>query len=54
MLVLVQAIRTKSVVTNRAPVMNLWAMVVCERLGFQRAAALSICKHTLCCILILN
>ncbi|KZW04218.1 hypothetical protein EXIGLDRAFT_716214 [Exidia glandulosa HHB12029] len=37
-----QVLTTKSVVVNRAPVMNAWAMIVCERLGFQRAEALSI------------
>ncbi|GAA5908713.1 uncharacterized protein JCM6883_004148 [Sporobolomyces salmoneus] len=32
----------KSVITNRAPVMNAWATVVAERLGFSRQEALSI------------
>ncbi|GAA5983283.1 hypothetical protein JCM5350_005867 [Sporobolomyces pararoseus] len=32
----------KSVIVNRAPVMNAWATVVAERLGFSRQEALSI------------
>ncbi len=37
-----QVLRTKSTVVNRAPVMNAWATVVAERLGFKREEALSI------------
>ncbi|KAI1795200.1 hypothetical protein LXA43DRAFT_970848 [Ganoderma leucocontextum] len=37
-----EAIRTKSTVINRAPIMMAWAFVVAERMGFQREEALSI------------
>ena len=37
-----QVLRSKYTVTNRAPVMMAWAVVVAERLGFQREEALSI------------
>lgn len=37
-----QALEKKAVITNRAPVMTAWAMVVAERLGFMREEALSI------------
>ncbi|ETW84001.1 hypothetical protein HETIRDRAFT_239532, partial [Heterobasidion irregulare TC 32-1] len=36
------ALATKSTVVNRAPIMMAWAFIVAERLGFQRAEALSI------------
>ena len=32
----------QSIMTNRAPVLTLWAAVVAERLGFDRGAALSL------------
>jgi hypothetical protein len=38
------ALKLKSVVMNRAPVMMAWACVVAERLGFSREEALSIGK----------
>ena len=37
--------KVKSGVINRAPVMTAWAMVVAERLGFEREEALSIGKR---------
>ncbi|GAA6018883.1 hypothetical protein JCM11491_001711 [Sporobolomyces phaffii] len=37
-----EALTAKSCVVNRAPVMNAWATVVAERLGFSRQEALSI------------
>ncbi|KAI0750715.1 hypothetical protein C8Q80DRAFT_1153578 [Daedaleopsis nitida] len=37
-----EAIKPKSTVINRAPIMTAWAFVVAERLGFQREEALSI------------
>ncbi|KAF8529189.1 hypothetical protein BU17DRAFT_73363 [Hysterangium stoloniferum] len=37
-----EALKTKSTVVNRAPVMTAWAMVVAERMGFKREEALSI------------
>jgi len=37
-----EALRTKSTVINRAPVMTAWATIVAERLGFRREEALSI------------
>lgn len=37
-------LRLKSTVINRAPIMTAWAMVVAERLGFEREEALSIGK----------
>lgn len=37
-----QALKTKYVIINRAPIMMAWAFVVAERLGFQREEALSI------------
>ncbi|KAI0068645.1 hypothetical protein BV25DRAFT_1817543 [Artomyces pyxidatus] len=37
-----QALKNKSVVINRAPVMMAWSFVVSERLGFNREEALSI------------
>ncbi|EJD53607.1 hypothetical protein AURDEDRAFT_95872 [Auricularia subglabra TFB-10046 SS5] len=37
-----EAIQSESVITNRAPVMTAWAMIVGERMGFQREEALSI------------
>ena len=37
-----EVLRTKSTVVNRAPIMTAWAMVVAERMGFQREEALSI------------
>ncbi len=40
--VIMQAIKPKYTVVNRAPVMMAWAFVVAERLGFQREEALSI------------
>jgi hypothetical protein len=36
------ALKLKSAVVNRAPVMMAWACVVAERLGFSREEALSI------------
>jgi hypothetical protein len=39
-----QGLVKKSVVVNRAPVMNAWATIVAERLGFSRQEALSIGK----------
>jgi hypothetical protein len=38
----VEVLKKKSAIINRAPVMTAWAMVVAERLGFQREEALSI------------
>jgi hypothetical protein len=38
------ALRLKSAIVNRAPVMMAWACVVAERLGFSREEALSIGK----------
>lgn len=35
-------LKRKSSVINRAPVMTAWAVVVAERLGFEREEALSI------------
>ncbi|KAL4076062.1 hypothetical protein J3A83DRAFT_4089915 [Scleroderma citrinum] len=35
-------LRTRSAIVNRAPLMTAWAMIVAERLGFQREEALSI------------
>jgi len=35
-------LKTKSAIVNRAPIMTAWAMVVAERMGFQREEALSI------------
>ena len=43
---IMQAIKPKYTVVNRAPVMMAWAFVVAERLGFQREEALSIGKFT--------
>ncbi|KAF8517789.1 hypothetical protein JB92DRAFT_2809579 [Gautieria morchelliformis] len=37
-----QALRTKSAIVNRAPVMTAWAVVVAEHMGFKREEALSI------------
>jgi hypothetical protein len=37
------ALRHRTTVVNRAPVMMAWACVVAERLGFSREEALSIC-----------
>jgi hypothetical protein len=37
-----QVLKAKSVIVNRAPIMTAWAMVVAERIGFQREEALSI------------
>ncbi|EIW82120.1 hypothetical protein CONPUDRAFT_102921 [Coniophora puteana RWD-64-598 SS2] len=37
-----QTLASKATVINRAPLMTAWAMVVAERLGFQREEALSI------------
>ncbi|GAA5973758.1 hypothetical protein JCM11641_005120 [Rhodosporidiobolus odoratus] len=37
-----EALVSKTVITNRAPVMTAWACVVAERLGFRRQEALSI------------
>jgi hypothetical protein len=37
-----QPTATRAVLVNRAPVMTLWAAVVAERLGFDRAEALSL------------
>ncbi|KAI5481076.1 hypothetical protein MNV49_006262 [Pseudohyphozyma bogoriensis] len=39
-----EALLSKSVVTNRAPVMTAWATVVAERLGFRRQEALSLAQ----------
>lgn len=39
-----QALKPKSTVVNRAPLMTAWAMIVAERLGFEREEALSIGK----------
>ena len=36
------ALKLKSTVVNRAPVMMAWACIVAERLGFSREEALSI------------
>jgi len=38
-------LKVKSSVINRAPVMTAWAVIVAERLGFEREEALSICKR---------
>jgi len=38
-------LKVKSSVINRAPVMTAWAMIVAERLGFEREEALSIGKR---------
>jgi hypothetical protein len=35
-------LKVKSAVINRAPVMTAWAVIVAERLGFERQEALSI------------
>lgn len=35
-------LKSKTVVVNRAPVMTAWAMIVAERLGFDREESLSI------------
>ena len=40
------ALRLKSAIVNRAPVMMAWACVVAERLGFSREEALSIGEPT--------
>jgi hypothetical protein len=37
-----EKLKNKSAVVNRAPIMTAWAMVVAERMGFQREEALSI------------
>lgn len=37
---------TKYTVVNRAPLMTAWAMIVAERIGFQREEALSIGRST--------
>ncbi len=37
------ALRPRTTIVNRAPVMMAWACVVAERLGFSREEALSIC-----------
>lgn len=39
-------LKIKSTVVNRAPVMTAWAMIVAERLGFEREEALSIGKRS--------
>lgn len=38
-------LKVKSSVINRAPVMTAWAVIVAERLGFEREEALSIGKR---------
>ncbi|KAL0949468.1 hypothetical protein HGRIS_009521 [Hohenbuehelia grisea] len=37
-----EVLKTKSTTVNRAPLMTAWAMIVAERMGFQREEALSI------------
>lgn len=37
-----ESLRSKTAVVNRAPVMTAWAMIVAERLGFDREESLSI------------
>ena len=40
-----EALETKLVITNRAPIMTAWATVVAERLGFSREESLSVGKR---------
>lgn len=39
----------KSTVVNRAPLLTAWAMIVAERIGFDREEALSIGR---CCVIL--